>query len=95
MAFVVPAHAIDEIERLSGEAAAPAVEWINMVTGRPLRRQSVEMIRRTRSRLEKVSDSVRYLHMCAGLVLNFEDEHHEEQFVSRLSARPVSWRVIW
>ena len=91
MAFVVPAHAIDEIERLSGEAAAPAVEWINMVTGRPLRRQSVEMIRRTRSRLEKVSDSVRYLHMCAGLKLDFESESHKQVFASQLQVRPVEW----
>jgi hypothetical protein len=91
MACVLPAKAIDEIERLAHEAYRPKVEWINLVTGKPLRRQSVEMIRRTRSRLDMVNDSVRYLHMCAGLVLNFESEGHEEQFVSQLQTRPVSW----
>jgi hypothetical protein len=91
MACVLPAKAIDEIERLAGEAVRPRVEWINLVTGKPLRRQSVEMIRRTRARLDEVNDSVRYLHMCAGLLLNFESEGHEEQFVSRLQTRPVTW----
>jgi hypothetical protein len=91
MACVLPAKAIDEIEQLANEAATPQVEWINMVTGRPLRRQSIEMIRRTRSRLDKVSDSVRYLHMCAGLRLRFPCETDQESFVSRLQTRPVSW----
>jgi hypothetical protein len=91
MACVLPANAIDEIEQLSADCASPKVEWINMVTGKPLRRQSVEMIRRTRSKLHAVSDSVRYLHMCAGLRLDFESEGHEQHFVSKLQARPVSW----
>ena len=91
MACVLPAKAFDEIEQLAGEAVRPRVEWINLVTGKPLRRQSVEMIRRTRARLDEVNDSVRYLHMCAGLLLNFESEGHEEQFVSRLQTRPVTW----
>ena len=50
-----------------------------------------DMIRRTRTRLDQVNDSVRYLHMCAGLRLNFETEGHEEQFVSQLQTRPVTW----
>jgi hypothetical protein len=91
MACVLPAKAIDEIEQLADMASRPKVEWINLVTGKPLRRQSVDMIRRTSSRLDMVNDSVRYLHMCAGLVLNFESEGHEEQFVSRLQTRPVTW----
>jgi hypothetical protein len=91
MACVLPAKALDEIEQLSDAASGPRVEWINLVTGKPLRRQSVEMIRRTRARLDVVSDSVRYLHMCAGLRLNFETDGHEEQFVSRLQTRPVTW----
>ena len=91
MAYVVPAHAIDEIERLADEAAPPVVEWINIVTGRPLRRQSIDMIRRTRSRLDVVSESVRYLHMCAGLRLNFESESQQQDFTSRLGVRPVQW----
>jgi hypothetical protein len=91
MACVLPAKALDEIEQLTGDAAGPRVEWINLVTGKPLRRQSVEMIRRTRTRLDVVNDSVRYLHMCAGLLLNFESEGLEEQFVSRLQTRPVTW----
>jgi hypothetical protein len=91
MACVLPAKAIDEIELLVDDAHRPRVEWINLVTGKPLRRQSVEMIRRTRARIEDVSDSVRYLHMCAGLRLNFESEGHEEHFVSRLQTRPVHW----
>lgn len=91
MAYVVPAHAIDEIERLADEAAPPVVEWINIVTGRPLRRQSIDMIRRTRSRIDLVSESVRYLHMCAGLKLNFATETQQQQFASRLRVRPVEW----
>jgi hypothetical protein len=91
MACVLPAKAIDEIELLSDAASRPKVEWINLVTGKPLRRQSVDMIRRTSARLDMVNDSVRYLHMCAGLLLNFESEGHEEQFVSQLQTRPVAW----
>jgi len=91
MTCVYPAKAIEEIELLADDELRPQVEWINLVTGKPLRRQSIDMIRRTRARLEVVSDSVRYLHMCAGLLLNFESERHEEQFVSRLQARPVHW----
>jgi hypothetical protein len=91
MACVLPAKAIDEIEQLADHADRPTVEWINLVTGKPLRRQSVEMIRRTSARLDLVNDSVRYLHMCAGLLLNFESERHEEQFVSQLQTRPVTW----
>jgi hypothetical protein len=91
MACVLPAKAIDEIERLAQEEVRPQVEWINMVTGRPLRRQSIEMIRRTRTRLDKASDSVRYLHMCAGLLLKFPCETEQQRFVSQLQTRPVSW----
>jgi hypothetical protein len=91
MACVLPAKAIDEIELLADDAYRPRVEWINLVTGKPLRRQSVEMIRRTRARLDEVNDSVRYLHMCAGLRLNFESAGHEENFVARLQTRPVNW----
>lgn len=91
MACVLPVKAIDEIEQLAHGNTRPQVEWINMVTGRPLRRQSIEMIRRTRSQLDKVSDSVRYLHMCAGLRLNFPCEVEQERFVARLQTRPVSW----
>lgn len=91
MACVLPAKAFDEIEQLASEAFRPKVEWINLVTGRPLRRQSVDMIRRTRARLDEVNDSVRYLHMCAGLRLNFETAVHEEEFVSQLQTRPVTW----
>ena len=91
MACVLPAKAFDEIEQLTSEAFRPKVEWINLVTGKPLRRQSVDMIRRTRARLDEVNDSVRYLHMCAGLRLNFETEGHEVQFVSQLQTRPVTW----
>jgi molybdenum cofactor biosynthesis enzyme MoaA len=91
MACVLPAKAIDEVEQLADAAHSPKVEWINLVTGKPLRRQSVEMIRRTAARLDVVNDSVRYLHMCAGLLLNFETESHQEQFVSQLQTRPVTW----
>lgn len=91
MACVLPVKAIDEIEHLAAQSVRPRVAWINMVTGKPLRRQSVDMIKRTRSRLDVVNDSVRYLHMCAGLVLDFEDDQHEAQFMSQLSTRPVTW----
>ena len=89
---VLPADAYDAIEKLRDRNVPQPTQiaWVNLENLRPRRRQSIEMLLRTRTRQQEASESVRELHRSTGLMLQFRDASDQEEYLVTLRRSPVN-----
>jgi hypothetical protein len=66
--------------------------WIDVDTGKALRKQDGKMLERTAGRIGSLSPSTQRLAGRAGLLLSFEDPHLHDRFVKALKSCGV--RII-